>query len=144
MTIKLIPFKREHLESLIDQTPYLKPMLTEVILSSLEKSSAAGSIVNSDDQVLVCGGVTEYWPNRGEAWAFVSPAAKKHFLSVHKIVKDFLKICPIRRIEASVEIGFKSGHKWVQALGFELDAPLLKAFLPDGKDVSLYSRVRVN
>jgi hypothetical protein len=61
---------------------------------------------------------------------------------VTKMAKRFLDVCPIRRIEAAVVVDHGPGHRWAQLLGFELEAPLLRAYTPQGEDCSLYSRVR--
>lgn len=94
-----------------------------------------------DDEVHVCGGVTLYWNGRGEAWAVLNPNRKhNHLLAVNKLVREFLDACPVQRIEASVDVEFTPGHRWVKFLGFELEAKRLRKFLPDGKDAALYAR----
>lgn len=95
-----------------------------------------------DGELLMCGGATEYWKDRAEAWAVLDPKCRRHFMELHIAAKQFLKECPIRRIEAAVEVDFESGHRWVRALGFSLEAKHLRSFFPNGGDASLYSLVK--
>lgn len=119
----------------------LIPHLTMKQLISLEFAPYAftGLI---DDRVIFCAGVSEYWPGRGEGWALLTEESRHHMLVITRMIKRFLEICPTRRIEASVEVNFKEGHRWAKMLGFELEASRLRAYLPDGQDCSLYARVR--
>lgn len=93
-------------------------------------------------RLIACAGVVEYWPGRGEAWAILDQNCKKEFLQLHGVVKRFLKVCPVRRIEAAVDTGFRAGHRWVRALGFEMEAQRLKGYRPDGGDCSLYALIK--
>lgn len=113
--------------------------ITKEQAEALELAPHAYSIF-VDGKILLCGGVTEYWKNRGEAWAVFHPECKSHFVALHNASKRFLDLCPIRRIEAGVDCDFEPGHRWVKALGFKLEAARMSAFLPDGSDASLYSR----
>lgn len=95
-----------------------------------------------DGKLVAVAGIAEYWKGRGEVWAMVDRSSKKHFFILHNVVKRFLELCPIRRIEAAIETDFEEGHRWVKALGFRLDAVNLEAFFPNGTNASLYSMVK--
>jgi RimJ/RimL family protein N-acetyltransferase len=56
-------------------------------------------------------------------------------------VVEFLDNAPYRRIEATVDVGFKQGHRWIKMLGFELEG-YMRAYRPDGADMLLYARVK--
>lgn len=92
-------------------------------------------------RVIGCAGVTEIWPNRGMAWALLAADAGRHFLSIHRAVEGFLKASPWRRIEASVDVDFQEGQRWIRLLGFEHEGRL-RAYTPDGRDNDLFSRVK--
>jgi len=95
-----------------------------------------------EGKIIAMGGVVEIWNNRGEAWMLISKHAKfSLMLSVHKEVANYLKRSNYRRIESTVDVGFKQGHRWMKMLGFELEG-YLKAYRPDGKDMILFARVR--
>lgn len=94
------------------------------------------------EEVLLCGGVFDYWPGRAEVWSFLSVDAGKHFVALTRVVRRFLNMCTQRRIEAVVDCNFEQGHRWVRMLGFKLEAPRMKAYHPQGEDCALYARVR--
>jgi hypothetical protein len=92
--------------------------------------------------LLFCAGVTEYWPGRAEAWAVLNPEFCHLFHTITRVVKRYLNSCPVRRIEAAVEVSAERAHRWVEVLGFQLECPRCEAFLPSGEAASLYSMVK--
>lgn len=141
--IEIVAFKAEHLKTLLERgaEPFLAPFISPASMKALESQRYARTAI-SGDRVIACAGIGEYWPNRGEAWAFIDPDCTTEFLSLHRAVKKFLDECPIRRIEASVDIDFPAGHRWMNLLKFRMEALCMRAFLPDGRDCSLYARVK--
>ncbi len=141
--MNVVPFKAEHLLSMQLQRSQngLKPFITEEYAHMLE-GQFAFTAVSDDDEVVAVGGVTELWENRALAWTFIDSRAGKHFVALHKIVKDLLDIVPYRRIEAETSCGFTPGHRWLRMLGFQLEAECMKAFQPDGGDSALYAKVK--
>lgn len=111
-------------------------------LAVMEDSAFVHTILTDEGRVLACGGIVPYWKDRAEAWVVVSAFCKKEFLALHRLCLEFLEGLKVRRVEASVVIGEERSHRWVQLLGFELEATRLRGYLPDGKDVSLYARVK--
>lgn len=101
-----------------------------------QKHSYAG--VDVYGRVVFCVGVIELWPERGEAWAFFSQDAGVHFMAIHRIVKRFLFARHFKRIEATVELNFPRGIRWVEMLGFKVEAPCLAQYR-EGQDYALYS-----
>lgn len=94
-----------------------------------------------DDVILGIGGLLPQWENRALIWALVSESAGNHFPAIHKSVQRFINAAPFRRIEATVDVGFKQGCRWIELLGFEIEG-YMKAYRPDGADMLLYARVR--
>jgi hypothetical protein len=45
-----------------------------------------------------------------------------------------------RRIEATVDVGFTEGERWMTLLGFEYEG-LMRAYRPDGQDMLMFARV---
>jgi hypothetical protein len=117
-----------------------KGVFSEKQLEALEANPFAYSVF-IDGALKMCAGITPYWEGRGEAWAIFGKTSRREFLALHNAGKKILGMCSLKRIEAAVDVDFTAGHRWVQALGFELEAARLKAFLPNGHDVSLYARV---
>lgn len=93
-----------------------------------------------DGQILAIAGVEPQWENRAIAFALIAESAGRFFPAIHKAVRDFLIRAPYRRIEATVDVGFEQGHRWIKMLGFEIEG-YLKAYRPDGADMLLYARV---
>jgi RimJ/RimL family protein N-acetyltransferase len=94
-----------------------------------------------DGEVIAIAGIAPQWENRAIAWALISDEAGPHFIQIHKAVKRFFNRNPIRRLEATVDVGFEQGHRWMEMLGFEIEGYMV-AYRPDGKDQILYARVR--
>lgn len=94
----------------------------------------------AEGQVIVIAGLMPIWENRALAWAMISESAGPHFAAIHKAVIKGIVDSGIRRVEATVDIGFDQGHRWMKMLGFELEG-YMKAYRPDGADMLLYARV---
>ena len=94
-----------------------------------------------EGRILAIAGVEPQWENRAIAFALISGAAGPYFRAIHSAVYDFLNSTPYRRIEATVDVGFEQGHRWIKMLGFEIEG-YMKAYRPDGADMLLYARVR--
>lgn len=94
-----------------------------------------------DGEVIAFAGIEPQWQNRATSFALLSEAAGAHFPAIHKAVLRFLESVPYRRIEATVDVGFSAGHRWIRMLGFEVEG-YMRAYRPDGADMLLYARVR--
>jgi hypothetical protein len=145
MTARYVEFKSEHLQKLLeeDAVSYLRPYFSENVTKTMEQAAHITSI-EMNGKVVLCGGVSMYWPGRGEAWVFFDSSCKTNFVPVFRLVKKWLDEVPVRRIEAAVDVGSMFAHRHVQLLGFKMEAPFMKSFRPDGGDCSLYSKVKVN
>lgn len=139
----VLPFKAEHLLGMQLQRAQdgSKPFITEEYAKMLE-GQFAFTAVTDDEEVVAVGGVTELWANRALAWTFIDSRAGKHFVALHKIVRDLLDIIPYRRVEAETSCDFEPGHRWLKMLGFQMEAERMRAFQVDGGDSSLYARVK--
>ena len=54
-------------------------------------------------------GLEPQWENRATAFALLSDDSGPHFPAIHSAVVEFLDNAPYRRIEATVDVGFKQG-----------------------------------
>ena len=139
----VIAFKAEHFRQidLQESQQYLAPYMSEVQAKALEDSGWAWTAVDEHGPI-GCAGIVHMWQGRGLVWAYIaSRATGSKFLGVHKAVQRFLDGCYIKRLEMTVDTGFEQGHRWAKMLGFEMEAPHMEAYRPDGGSVSLYSRV---
>lgn len=120
---------------------YLTPYMDDAARARITGFKHAFA-VEIQGETVAAGGLLEYWEHRAEAWAFFDPNCKEHFLKIHNAAKRFLKIVPMRRIEAVVDFDFAAGHRWVKLLGFELEAPRLRSYNINGRDASLYAKIK--
>ena len=141
--MKIDVFKASDLMELDEQeaTQWLRAYVRPEHAAALERGMSYTARV--DGKIVVCAGVVEHWEGRGEAWAFLAKDSGKHFVAIHRAVKRFLDVCPIKRIEAAVDYEFEPGHEWVTMLDFKIEAQRMRGYFPDGRDATLYARVRV-
>lgn len=139
----VVPYKAEHLIAIAlqERQQYLGPFIDEALAETLEVDGWSWTGIQ-DGEVLACSGVQMIWKDRGLAWAYLSEHAGAHFLNIHRAVKNFLDTCGVRRVEMTVDCRFHQAHRWAGMLGFQMEAGRLKAYTPNGDDVSLYARVR--
>jgi len=111
--------------------------------ADLSELSAIGHVFTfqEDDTILGVIGFEPMWSGRANTWALLSKFCGKHFTSIHKICAMIIDDLGYRRYEATVDIDFKAGHRWVKILGFEPEG-YMKAYRPDGEDMILYARVK--
>lgn len=95
-----------------------------------------------DGVPIVCCGAFALSKVRASCWAILSSRIDPHlFREVHTLGKKFLASLPFKRLEAVVSVDFAAGHRWVKALGFQLEAPCMRAYELDGTDCALYAKV---
>lgn len=144
--LEIIPFKAEHIREWVDQpeNSFLEGWLESGSPSKLEENEHSVSGV-WDGQVMVCGGVTEYWPGRCEIWAVFNVHGFRSFVPVFRGVKAWLETLPYSRIELSIPTDSPQKSiacRRAKLLGFELDALCLKKYLPGEQDAILWSLVK--
>lgn len=108
----------------------------------LEKNHPESYTLKVNGKAVVCAGVIEHWPGRGEAWAVLDKECSKYFRIVHKTVLMYLDMAPFERIEATVIGTFDKGHRWAESLGFVCEAPTMRKYGVTGIDYALYAKVR--
>ena len=141
--IYAVPFEAKHFTQMLVQKEqeWLKNHATVESLSGLEGPYA--STLMCDGRPLACAGAAPYEPHRALVWSFLSDEVDRWtFPYVHAEAVKFLARLPFRRLEASVLVGFEQGHRWMRLLGFTVEAPLQRAFLPDGSDCVGYVKIK--
>lgn len=113
------------------------------IVADLTSLSEVGMAWTFDEggEILGVAAVASQWDNRAMALVLLSQNAGKRFHSIHRAVYRFLDVCGVRRVEATVDVGFDAGDRWMKMLGFEYEG-LMRAYRPDGADMKLYARIR--
>lgn len=139
------PMRREHLIELTDQpmNAWVKNAFNVDKVDELIAQGAMSFIV--DGKVMVCGGIANYWPGRGEAWTLFSEQSKYCFVSTLRAIKRYLNAelnTRFNRIELSVPVDFMVGHRRALILGFKVEIPRAKKYFQDCQDAVIYSMVR--
>jgi hypothetical protein len=116
---------------------YVSSWVTPAIKAELAQGMSFSAI--DGDEVLACAGVLEFWPGRATAWAILSGRCGSRFRPIHRAVSRFLDL-QSGRIEATADIGFGPGHRWLQMLGFKVETECMKAYMPNGADAAMYVR----
>lgn len=140
MTVEIAKFKAIDLDNMRRHTGRID--VAKKHWEEIERTQKHSFTVRIENRILACGGIVEYWPGRGEAWAVVDKFCGNDFLIFDRIVRRFLKMAPYRRIEATVPKDFEQGHRWAKMLGFKVEAPTLEGYGFNGEDFSLYAKVK--
>lgn len=141
--IEVSNFKASDMDWITEQkeTAYLRPYVRPGMNKALEDSPYSYTL-RIDGKIVGAAGVQEIWTNRAIAWATLASNRRENFLALHNCVKRFLEVCPFNRVEATVDVGFEAGHRWMRLLGFKKEAEAMKGYSPDGRDCALYARVK--
>lgn len=96
-----------------------------------------------DGKVMVCGGISVYWPGRAHLWTMFSECSKENFVPVFRGIKRFLKeqLEIHRRIEVSIPCDFTVGRRRAELLGFKLETAFAESYFSTGKDAAIYVMV---
>ena len=143
--VRVVAFRPEHVRALElqDAQRFFSGAASGVEYGQALAQSGSAFTALDGDRVIACSGCVEIWDNRAMAWALISKDAGRHMLGVHKAVAGFLAGAKWRRIEATVDVGFEAGMRWMAMLGFELETPApMRAYHPNGGDCYLFARVK--
>lgn len=142
--ITVTKYKAEHLiyilkTGLLEEC--IRPLLSEELAKGMEKVEGTVTVLEDEKPILI-GGYRLYYPGRAEGWLIIGKPKPTSYPKMVRVIKRYMDINPVRRLEMTVSHEFSHGERWAKLLGFTLECPLLKAFTPDGKNASLYVRVR--
>jgi len=138
----VIPFEASHLR-LMNVQPSQQEILqrvTDEFLSQLENTNAYTVVL--DGVIVCCAGVIEYYKGRGEAWSYLGADLGSNMVPVYRAIKKYIDTIDVRRVEMTVDVDFEPGHRFAKLLGFELEAPRMKAYDINGRDKALYARIK--
>ena len=138
-------FRPEHVRALElqDAQQYFAGHMTGAEYGRALAQSGQAFTALDGDRVIACSGCVEIWDNRAMAWALISRDAGRHMVGIHKAVAGFLAGAKWRRIEATVDVGFNAGMRWMALLGFKQETTEpMRAYRPDGGDCYLFARVK--
>ncbi len=94
------------------------------------------------NDVVICGGLVEYWTNRAHLWTLFSKNYLKHPVACFRGMKSFLECQPFNRVEMDTPTDLDIAHRRAKLLGFQLECRIARHYNEIGEDRSLYSWVR--
>lgn len=112
------------------------PAATLILASTFARSAFVGA------RCVGAAGIIPMWPGRDCVWALLSGQAGPVLRPLVRRILWVLDHWPTPRVEASVRVDFKAGHKFAKALGFVCEAKRMRGYFPDGTDAALYARCR--
>jgi len=120
----LVKFNPAHLNyfSIQKEQGYMSGLMEDESYQELMVSNGAMSIV-SGGRVLLIGGVLAKTTTTGEAWSVLSCEIGREFVTVSRIVHDFLMQSGYIRMETAVRRDYVKGHRWAKLLGFVNETP---------------------
>lgn len=112
----------------------------------LVSGSAYAEMLMRGNACMGAGGFWLTFPGMARAWASISVDCDRWALLAatrqvrRAIDRAFLRLS-LRRMETTVRVDFRPGHRWAKALGFEYEG-VMRRYGPDGTDHALYGQVR--
>ncbi len=136
--MNIVPFMPEHLSRIHVQEQQRRAFshLTTEYLQVLAQGSAISAVV--DDRIIGCAGIVGQFMGHGILWGAIAQDAGPHFVRMHRAACRLLEIQRLRRIEATTEVDFEEGCRWLELLGFQREGRMSK-YGPDGEDHYLYA-----
>jgi hypothetical protein len=136
----VIPFEPEHyVEIAIGQQNW--SCVDPLEAGKLYKSRGVAISGLYNDKLVICAGIAMPWKGLGEMWAIFSPDAPRCHLSINKAARKFvwgmINEAKLRRVQASVDLTFTKGLRWVEWLGFKFDG-ISEKYGPNGEDFVRY------
>lgn len=115
--------------------------VTPELAVSLEEIGGVAAI-STDGSVLGIGGIAPRWEGVGLAWVWLSRKWRRHARAITHEVARQLEEADYRRVEIGVLCDFDAGHRWASRLGFEKEVDCARCWGSDGRDYSVYVRVK--
>jgi hypothetical protein len=141
--IYFIPFKAEHFGplELQPQQAWMKEFMTVEKVRTIEGRYAV-SIVK-DGEIIACWGAAPIEEmDRALVWTYLGNKVDRYcFREMHHLGRRHLDVLPYKRLEAIVQCDHDEGHRWVVAMGFEIEAVRMRNF-KRGRDCALYARIQ--
>lgn len=108
----------------------------------LQDNGPSFTVRRPDGRILCVLGLLDQWEGRALAWAILAHDAGDRMLPLTRAISHYLESCNYRRLEATIDVGFKQGERWAKRLGFFNETPApMQGFYPNGNAAYLYARV---
>lgn len=139
--MNVMPFEPSHIE-LLELQSAQRYVVSHICVEYLKRLQAVGPAASAevDGKILACAGVAFQGFGMGVLWAFVSKDAGPHFVKLDRCVRRLLDLSNLKRIEATTEVSFTQGCRWLSLLGFENEGRM-RAYGPTGEDHYRFARI---
>lgn len=139
--MNVIPYEASHI-GLIEAQPQQLHMVSQASFEYLSNLKSLGPAYTGvlDGKVIGCAGIIQSTFGSGTLWALLHRDAARHMLGIHRCAKRLLDLHQMRRLEATTEVGFLAGCKWLEMLGFKPEG-IMPSYGPDGASHWRYGRV---
>jgi hypothetical protein len=123
----VLPFAPEHYVAAIEATGTALDPWRNIELEARNHAATGPAFTGFvDGELAGCAGVHCQIPQRGEAWAILTPVGFAHPAFVTRSCVRYLRAIiqkeGLLRVEADVVAAFTMGRYWVERMGFELEA----------------------
>ena len=113
----------------------------EAMLATLEAGNS-WTLLSDEGAPIACGGIMVWWQGRYLCWAYLNAGSGGYMVAITKMVKKILGKAGPGRYELVVKADFAAGHRWAKMLGFEVEAPVMAQYGPNGEDCTGYVRIQ--
>src|SRR5216684_976556 len=143
MSSEIIKFNGEHLKSIIsqDMNKHQRDVFPDELIEQIEKRSCQITILYKD-KIMLCGGVTPYWPGRAELWSVFSENSRQYLVPTIRAMKWWIREqikLNFRRLEWASSVDNLNSKRMAKIIGFKLEIECAKNYLPNGEDCSIFS-----
>jgi hypothetical protein len=144
MSFTVEPFRLEH----VTQNEWMgeSPLscLSNEVLQNMSHNDR-GFTAKVDGKVVAVAGILLLWPGVAHAYSYLTVHSKTAYkFSLHKSVNRGIttlqQLNNLHRLETLVELGYENGYRWVEALGFTCEGPLLN-YTTDKKSFMRFARL---
>lgn len=139
----VVKFRKEHILPMMGQVANadIKNWLENGHAQEMEDHKASHTVIVNGVPA-VCGGLVEYWADRGYLWCILNQDFKHNFVPAFRGIQAFLKLFKCRRMELAVPVNFEQGKRRAKLLGFTMETACAKRFFVDGQDAAIFVKVR--
>lgn len=140
------PLEERHFDSFVlqdEQSHFMEAFEDpKAYMAMLATYGDAFAVVCRGKTVCIAG-LFKVWEGRSILWSLISKEAGPDMWYIIQCAKRLMDNFGEKRIEATVDCNFKNGHRFIKILGFKCEAERMIGFEPDGRDCSLYAKVKV-
>lgn len=136
----LVPYRAEHIDQI--EGARVSIPVGRLMARAMEGPHAMTAF---DDEALVpvgAAGTFRIWEGRYSAWVIIGARLRGRGFRAVRLIRGYLdNQHPSGRVEAAVEHGWADAHRLVLALGFALETPAMRSFLPGERSAAMYVKV---